>query len=107
MCTGTRPVAIQKALTTLMAPLGPAKGVGGGSTLLHTRHHLPTPAPLLLHLSEARCTRHNFEKPGVRSVARPQANGIGENNRVFRYTKVWVFIISDTYFSSVAPNNCT
>ena len=25
MCTGTRPVAIQKTLTTLMAPLGPAK----------------------------------------------------------------------------------
>jgi hypothetical protein len=25
MCTGTRPVAIQKVLTTLMAPLGPAK----------------------------------------------------------------------------------
>jgi len=25
MCTGTRPVAIQKSLTTLKAPLGPAK----------------------------------------------------------------------------------
>jgi len=27
MCTGTRPVAIEKALTTLLAPHGPAKYV--------------------------------------------------------------------------------
>jgi hypothetical protein len=49
-----------------------------------------------------------FEKPGVRSAARPQAKQTGENIRLYRYTKVWVFITSDirTYFSSVAPNHC-
>ena len=38
---------------------------GGGSTLLHTRHHLPRPAPLIPDLAEARCTRHNFDKHGA------------------------------------------
>jgi hypothetical protein len=83
-----------------------ARGLGG-STLLSTRHQLPRPAPRFPHLGEARCTKHNFEKPGVRSVPRAQqANQTGENIRVYRYTKLWVFIISDTYFSSVAPNHC-
>ena len=58
------------------------RGDGGGSTLILSRHHIPRPAPLFPHSSEARRTHTNSEKPGVRSVARPQANRSGENIRV-------------------------